>query len=427
MMLAEALKRTLLLMRTDLTEGVTDEEMLAALTDTKVVITAGEDVVRTSSGQSAITAAAILMARSGHEVYLDIPDVPMLGAQPPLLSGGSLMSTLLECGADLLPGRCFHVGRPEGEADLSVSLGQCMAAPAAQVIALNATDWVARLSERGSAWSAGDWPIGALAAAALAAGEAFKAAMRKLRDHAATALFDDWYAPSAEAAIELAPPGTRRAADLGAFDLISGGAIANAALFVLLRLPHVKGDCRVLDDDVSAMSNLNRNSLLRRSRLENLKVEDLASYDNSLRIEGIPVRYDSSAGLKLADTVLVGVDHIPSRWAVQRTGREWIGVGATDLFTVQVSSHIPGGPCTGCAYPYGNDPSGDIPTVAFVSFWSGLLVAVELIRHRSGEPAQPPAQQRLFCALRPESFRASRFSLAFHEACPLQCRKDEAA
>ncbi|MES2136895.1 MAG: hypothetical protein V4502_07545 [Pseudomonadota bacterium] len=414
-------------MRTDLTETVTDEELLAALTGTMVVITAGEDVVCTHSGQSAITTAAILMARSGHQVYLDIPDVPVMGAQPPLISGDSLVSALLECGADLLPGRYFHVGRPEGEVDLSVALGQCMTAPAAQVIALNATDSGARLSETASAWSAGDWPTGALAAAALAAGEAFKAAMRKLRHHAATALFDDWYAPCAEAVIELAPPGAIAGANLGVFDLISGGAIANAALFALLRLPAVKGDCRVLDDDVSAISNLNRNALLRRSRLEIPKVENLASYGNSLRVEGIPVRYGSSTGVKLTDTVLVGVDHIPSRWTVQRTGAEWVGVGATDLFMVQVSNHIPGGPCAGCAYPYGNDPSGDIPTVAFVSFWSGLLLAVELIHHRSGEPAQSPAQQRFFCALRPESFGASRFPLAFHEACPLQCPKDEAA
>lgn len=427
MMLSEALKRTLILMRTHLADAVTDEELIAALTGTKVVITAREDVVRTRSGQAAITAAASLMARSGHEVYLDILDGPVLGAQPPLLSGESFISALLQCGADLLPGRYFHVGRPDGEADLGLALGQCMAAPVAQAIALNATDSGARLSEAGSTWSARDWPIGALAAAALAAGEAFKAAMRKLRHHSATALFDDWHAPCSEAVIELAPAGAIVAANLGVFDLISGGAIANAALFALLRLPDVKGHCRVLDDDVSAMSNLNRNALLRRSRVEHPKVEDLASYGNSLRIEGIPVRYSSSVGVKLADTVLVGVDHIPSRWIVQRTGAEWIGVGATDLFMAQVSNHIPGAPCSACAYPYGNDPNGDIPTVAFVSFWSGLLLAVELIRYRSGGSAQLLPRQRLFCALRPESFGPSRLPLAFHEACPLQCRKAEAA
>jgi hypothetical protein len=427
-MLTEALKRTLLLMRTDLASTVTDEDLLAALTATTVVISAGEDAAGTFSGQSAIVAAATLMARSGHEIYLDLPDVPLLGPQAPLKAGGELVPALLECGADLLPGWSFRVGPPPAEADLGVVLGNTAAAPTKQAIALAATDWSGRLSplEERAAWAAGPWPMGALAASAMAAGEAFKAAMRKLRSHSATELFDDWYGPCVAAAAELAPPGTPAFADLGHFDMISGGAIANAALFALLRLPGLEGFCRVFDHDTSALSNLNRNALLRRSKLDIPKVEDLAGYGSSLAIEGIPVRYDLSADVKLTDTVLVGVDHIPSRWAVQRTGALWVGVGATDRFTVQVSSHADGQPCAGCAYPYGNDPTGDIPTVAFVSFWSGLLLAAELIRRRSGALAQQP-QQRLFCALRPESFGASRFPLAFHGDCPLQCRKGEAA
>jgi hypothetical protein len=427
-MLAEALKRTLLLMRSDF-ETVSDEELLDALTGTSVVLSAGLDVVQTHSGQSAIVAAATLMLRTGHGVFLDFPDALLLGAQPPLRSGGGLLGALLECGADLLPGRDFKLGRPAAAADLAIAFGNAAPAPAELALALDATDWAARLSRGGnrSPWSGGDWPIGGLACGALAAGEAFKTAMRTLKPRAATPLFDDWYEACTEATVELAPRGAMQTPDLGTFDVISGGAIANGALFALLRLPEVTGSCRVLDDDASALSNLNRNALLRRSRLALMKVEDLASYANGLAIGGLAVRFEETfSDVHLADTVLVGVDHIPSRWAVQRTGPAWLGVGATDRFTVQVSRHRSADPCAGCAYPYGNDPGGDIPTVAFVSFWSGLLLAVELLGRPSVE-VSGTIGQRLFCALRPESFAASRLPLALHPECPLGCGARKAA
>ena len=426
-MLTDALKRTLLLMRSDL-ETVSDEELLEALTGTRVVLRAGPDALQTHSGQSAIAAAATLMLRTGHEVFLDFPDVRLLGPQPPLHSGGGLLGALLECGSDLLPGRCFKLGRPAA-ADVAITFGNTATTPGELALALDATDWSARLTPGGdrSTWSGGDWPVGGLACGALAAGEAFKTAMRKLKPRAATALFDDWYEACMEAAVELAPQGTARTAELGAFDMISGGAIANGALFALLRLPGATGSCRVLDDDASAMSNLNRNALLRCSRLDRMKVDDLASYAKGLAIEGLAVRFEEGLrDVTLADTVLVGVDHIASRWAVQRTGPTWLGVGATDRFTVQVSKHRPAEPCAGCAYPHGNDPGGDIPTVAFVSFWSGLLLAVELLGRHSDEVSGATGQ-RLFCALRPESFAASRLPLAVHPGCPLGCGERKAA
>jgi hypothetical protein len=367
------------------------------------------------------------MLRTGHEVFLDFADVPLLGPQPPLRGDAGLLEALIECGNDLLPARAFQRGQPGKAADLSITFGDAASVPANLALTLGATDWSALLSGDSPRWSAKDWPVGGLACGALAAGEAFKAAMRKLRHRAATPLFDDWYEACTEATIELAPAGCEQIADLGAFDMISGGAIANSALFALLRLPGVTGACRVLDDDVSAMSNLNRNALLRRSQLDLAKVDDLASYGNGLAVEGLPVRFEAGlSDLRLADIILVGVDHIPSRWAVQRAGATWLGVGATDRYTVQVSHHSPAEPCAGCAYPYGNDPGGDIPTVAFVSFWSGLLLAVELLARRSQAGAEVRGQ-RLFCALRPESFGASRLPLAFHPECPLCCSELKAA
>jgi hypothetical protein len=74
----------------------------------------------------------------------------------------------------------------------------------------------------------------ALAAANLVASEAFKIAMRKLRRFAIhPEIFDKLFAPAPRAYFELAREGTPTTCDLGAFDIVSGGAIAQAALFTL--------------------------------------------------------------------------------------------------------------------------------------------------------------------------------------------------
>lgn len=427
-MIAEALKRTTLLMRTHLVHDTTDAELLDALTSTVVVIAADEAVLASYAGQCAITTAAVLAARSGHKVYLDLPDVPLIGRHPPL-EGSHLIAALLDIGGDLIPGCQFAVGRPAEPGDLSVAFGAAPAAPAAQRIAVGAAAWSASLApaDAPAAWTAGEWPFGALAGAAMVAGEAFKASMRKLARRAASRMFDDWYAPTAQARIELADETTPLATQLGDFDMVSGGAIANAALYALLRVPGGSGRGRVLDDDRSALSNLNRNVLLRRSRLDLLKVDDLATYSGGLVLKGLPLRYGANPAHDpvLARTVLVGVDHIPSRWAVQRTGPGWLGVGATAEFTVQVSQHRPGLPCAGCAHPHDGGLPADIPTVAFVSFWSGLLLAVEHLREQVGV-RDPYPQQRHFCALRPETWATTMMGLPANADCPVSHGREAA-
>jgi hypothetical protein len=70
----------------------------------------------------------------------------------------------------------------------------------------------------------------------------------------------------------------------------------------------------VIEPDVSAISNLNRYMLLLQSRLAQ-------RLNHGLRIEPIDKRYEPDL-LKtiapLAGAVLVGVDDIPTRWAIQR-------------------------------------------------------------------------------------------------------------
>jgi hypothetical protein len=45
---------------------------------------------------------------------------------------------------------------------------------------------------------------------------------------------------------------------------------------------------------------------------------------------------------------------------------------------VLVSAHAPGLACAGCVHPRDKDIASDIPTISFVSFWAGLIQALEL-------------------------------------------------
>ncbi|WP_029086730.1 hypothetical protein [Brevundimonas aveniformis] len=420
--LTDALSRTLLLMRDSLGADVTNAQLLSALTDTSVVLAADADAISTHSGQSAFVTAALLMARSGHRVYLMSPETTLIGDQPPL-AGTRLVDGLLQVGRDLLPTIAFTAGPPAGRVDLVVRFGAANPqVEAGQTISMNAADWSATLGpgDNAKAWQADDWPFGGLAAAALAAGEAFKTSMRRLREHArAPAAFDVAHAPANPVCVELAPPCTPRVVSLPDTDLISGGALTNAALYALLRLPGATGRMRVFDHDDSALSNLNRNMLLVRSRLEIKKVDDLARFSGRLQITPVARRFDKAlaASERLPSTVLVGVDDIPSRWLVQKLVPEWLGVGATAGFMAMSSFHTPDLPCAGCLHPIASEAEGPIPTAAFVSFWGGLLLSAQFLRHLAGEAIEQ--QQMVAFPLRAEG-NYSHAILADRE-CPVDC------
>lgn len=426
-MLADALNRTMLLMRTDLVAEADDGELLAALTATRIVLEAREDTLKTHSGQSAFVTAALLMARSGHEIWLDAPDAAMIGFQPPL-AGSNLVESLFAVGLDLLPGRTFHRGRPPERADATFVFGSGDPdeVDTNNRITMNADGWTASIDAQAATWRGGAWPMGAMAAGALAAAEAFKLAMRRLRGRAlAPEYFDLLYAPCAAIEVRLAAADTSESVDLPDFDLISGGAIANAVLFVLHRLPAIKGSGRVLDDDRSALSNLNRNALLVRSALGERKVDDLGRFSGDLSVHPEPVRFVE--GMPLANAVLIGVDDIPSRWAAQRAGSPWLGVGATESFNVLVSSHEPDQACVGCLHPMDGGLSGAIPTAAFVSFWSGLLLVSRWLRELTAASPAHADQQLFLNVLRPESWAFGATPVGAHAACPVGCCASEAA
>jgi hypothetical protein len=231
----------------------------------------------------------------------------------------------------------------------------------------------------------GDFKVGSAIAAAVAAPEVYKHALRGVVERrslrvavpellepvSATCVCLSKDAPKAE--------GTR----LGQVDFVSAGAITNAALHVLYRVGGLAMTARIFDPETIEASNLNRYVLCTGSDVGRPKPEILAARAPSgMRVEPVRLAVDAAtmpSARPLSPMVAVGTDNVPTRWLVQSEWSDLTVVGATAEFTTITSAHRYPGPCAGCFHPLDDEVNVTIPTVSFVSFWAGLMVAARLI------------------------------------------------
>src|SRR4051812_15655406 len=94
---AEALDRTLLLMRDHIGDAAPDDRLLAELSRCRVLLVADHANASSRQGQVALVSAAVLCARTGAEVLIQADDVPLVGLHPPL-TGTRLQEALMEIG-----------------------------------------------------------------------------------------------------------------------------------------------------------------------------------------------------------------------------------------------------------------------------------------------------------------------------------------
>lgn len=394
-----ALARTALLVQRDFFPSLTQADIADGLAELNVRIVSDAENLESPAAQTAVVATAIVLVQSGAGVILDIPDVPMAASQPPLADGAAGLATVLNAHLDRLPAHRI-VRSPLTPPDLVLLIGDT---PLGQV----RTDHTAVVRSTGDSWSAsifadpgplsrwsGRQPFGGILSACAVGGEAFRLAIRKLSERShVQPLSEHRLTPSAHIRVAVAPidqlPAVRRR-----IDFVSGGAITNAAMFTLQRVPGFTALARVFDDDTVQLSNLNRYPMFGMDELDIGKVEALADASPpGWAIEPVPLRLNDTtihSATPLAPQVLVGVDDIPSRWRIQRHATDWLCVAGTSHFEVVVSEHTPGGPCAGCMHPQ-DDPSNDaIPTVAFVSLLAGVLQAHRLVSRIAGSPPTGP-------------------------------------
>jgi hypothetical protein len=434
-----ALARTILLLRDHVSMEVSDSVIAEALTDIRVTIAADRANANSASAQNAIVTTALLAARSGARISLELPvGLPLLGAQAPL-QGERLEPTLLAALADLVPGVSHgHRGHVRGERrgpDVAVLVGDTpWRGRAGRILRLQSDAWAGAIESDGIGvrWSGLDSPFGPLGAAGLGAGEVFKSAVARLRSGCVDQLaFDSTFAPTASAIVRLAPLGSPSPCpDLGTFDLVSGGAIIQSALYVLGRIPGVIGGGRVVEPERGDLTNLNRYALLLRSRTSEFKAHDLARWAASGALGGLDLtpivaRYDATLAGRLAPhapAVLVGVDDIPSRWVVQAQRPAWLGIGATTHYSAMASYHTAGLGCARCLHPVDEPGFAAIPTVAFVSHWAGLWLAAMFARARSAIPFPVQQQSVFMTSVRAESPAGIWYApVPPRDGCALEC------
>jgi hypothetical protein len=387
-----ALDRTARLINMDLFAGkASAEQIIDGLLGTTVRLRADMANLSSANGQTALCALFGQIAMMGIGIDLDIPEVPLLMPQPPL-RGDELRVALLDYASDLIPGiRC---GSGLGAADLAFVLGDGTTAER-HTLRATGTDWSCAVGLANQIpprrWD-GDWPVGALLAAVAAAPEALRAALQRIASatgHELSAEFDG--RPGRPVRLDLSDRAVLPTPlNLGRVDAISGGAITNATIYALLRVPGLSADLRVIEPEAIDLTNLNRYPLSRRCDEEQPKVRVLEGYSGgSFTISGEEARFDGSWPAllgSLAPRVLVGADQIPVRWAVQQAAPRWLQVSGTSHFFAMASSHHPDGPCAGCAHPIDERGDEPIPTISFVSLWAGIFQALDLLNETSGRP-----------------------------------------
>lgn len=381
-----ALARTTLLINREFFAGDADESLVAdALLSSCVRLRADQRTLNSRAGQSALITAFSMVARLGIGIELDVANVAVIDRVAPLRRP-LLGDALLEFGSDLVPGAL--VRKERGEVAETFVIGSPAAAPAEIVASVGDFDFS---FERGgqTARCAGDQPLGGFAAGAAIAAIALEAALPAIEIATGLTARTPRPFPGPPCQFDLTELFPSLGSDLdlciGDLDVISGGAITNAVLFCLLRVPGLQARLRVIEVDAADLSNLNRYALLRASDNELLKTFLLeAATTESLQIRGVNSLFTRDTRTKLRplmERVLVGVDDVEARWWVQEENPSWMAVGATGNHLAQLTTHTPDSPCAGCLHPVTLPPQ-EIPTISFVSFWAGLLQACALL---SGE------------------------------------------
>jgi hypothetical protein len=346
----DQLNRTILLCRDYIRGGVADRDICERFQRCHVLCVSDSRNLSSHSGQTALITLVSLLSRMGMQVSLSIPEVRMIFPHP-RLTGPDLRQALIGCSGKFIEGAAIS-GDANSDADIVFALGNTPLDREHSLIwRLSGAEWAGALAmaETAEPWTC-EWPIGAIISAALAASEAFKFVMRRLPISEAGRVY---FEATKSCSFDFGPvPLPATAIDLGRVDIISAGAISQAAIYTLIHVPELRMHGRIFDDDLTGASNLNRNLLTLVGDVDSLKVQVVAaSCRPAFDLEPVPTRFSSTNAGELAERVLIGVDDIPSRWEVQRQAQGWVGVSATSHYGVSSSSHLPGEPCCGCLHP----------------------------------------------------------------------------
>jgi ThiF family len=423
-----ALARTTSLINEEYFGGSADPGAITSgLLATTVCLFADEKNASSRAGQAALVTAFQLIARMGIGIELNVPDVPLKLSLPPL-NAPTLNAALVDLGADLIPG--VEVRQAATSAGTAFAFGDSASSDhqGGRVISVEASDFGCRVLPAGGSARRieSDAALGGLAAGAAVAALALDRALENIEAAAGTARTSQPRpSPGPPVDIDLRkifPKLGRMRRSLPRLDVISGGAVTNCFLYVMLWLRVQCEQVEICDDDDVDWHNLNRCTQFRASDVASPKAFALERCaTDSLRIWGRRERFEKPAAGNqptLADDVVVGVDRIEARWWVQQAWPRNLYVAATSNREAVVTTHHRSGACAGCAHPEAAPPRDEIPTISFVSFWAGLIQACALLTE---EASSSPRRLTVFPFALGESAWSSAADLRPTARCAIGC------
>jgi hypothetical protein len=395
----------------------------------RVRLVADRRVAASTAGQELLLTATLLIRRMGIAVEVDAVDAPLIATGPPFVGVG-LHQALRSVADQLLPGTEFRLGASEEAADVEFLLGSSEAVGSAvrlfRVGVCGSRAAVAAASADLEIEE--DARVAALAAAGLVAAQAFRSFTAQLAAELDVQIAKD-FSFEEHCELEIAEIlgielDAFHGSVLGGIDFISAGAITNASLYTLFRIG-AQLDGRAIERKDLDPPDLNRYLLALARHLDLPKVDILAEASTGdIRLEGRALLYNERTREQLqplANTVAVGVDHVPSRWLVQSEEPGLLVVGATEGFEAYASYHRPEMACAGCLHPTAppDEATRVVATISFVSFFAGFFQALLLAALANGhEPKGQVIRALPFGFSRPV---VSCTPLAPNPDCPVVC------
>lgn len=178
----DGLTRTISLSRDYVSDHLTDDEICQNLQSLRVLCVSDLQNLSSYSGQTALVTLVSLLGRMGMQVGLCIPEVEMVGPQPPLTMG-PLRAILLTLSENVIAG-AFVRHNLGFQPDIVFVLGDTKFDSQQLFWRLSGDDWAGSLKmgetrTESHAWRS-TWTGGSMISAALAANEAVKFAVRRM-------------------------------------------------------------------------------------------------------------------------------------------------------------------------------------------------------------------------------------------------------
>jgi len=305
--------------------------------DKKILLTGEPEILQTANGRDAFIFSLQLLVRICPNVSVALPE-----GQERLLTEAREVAVQVAFGKAVeFPG---SVNPAEFDAILSVGT---RIEPTLPWTTINSNGWLTRVSSGGVSLS-GECslanPVGALATAALGAGEVFKRLIALVRERGE--LLNGLTFSVLALAANSNDPGPALPKKIESDLLVAGGgAIGNGIIALLGRLP-ITGKIDIVDREEFGEENLGTCLLIGSAHITRPKATVLAEMlkaagKNAQGFHGSFADYAASLEDKYPAVVLNGLDNIDARHEVQRIlWPDLIVDGAIGDFGCQVSSHF---------------------------------------------------------------------------------------